>query len=257
MPGKPTRILPRLAGAVAAILTCAVACVSFPQPANSFGYESRYPMLEGRKVFILGDSIQANPKYGQYVLVSCQALRVSEMTSQSRSGATVARRNKGNNLHSLLESAEARGVELGDFDYYIIAAGTNDVLPQRNIEFGSSDSDDLGTTSGALKDILGRIGSAYQEMHPGDAAPNIILITPIGRKQFEDRVQECRAALEEVAGLYPNVSVIDGVELATHEEMSEPENSFEGLHPSPGFSEVIAQRLTEILREDSGVRHLS
>ena len=228
-------------------------------------------MLTGKKVVIYGDSLNdVKRNFGVYVQTFAQSRHAEEIVNRAVSGATMAAISNENDLAHQIAQDERAGT-LGSYDYYFIAAGTNDYGMYRML--GDPTSAQANTVCGALNTFIAKINAAHIEA-TGKGA-KIVVITPIGRATKAHKVdtqerssstgssaddsasnavvepvysiQQYRAAIARTA-MRDGAVVINGTKLASVREMKKFANSHDGLHPTAKFaqSKMVPRLATRI-----------
>ena len=201
--------------------------------------------MKNKKILVLGDSIQANANYGKFIISACTSLGMNVKNADSRavSGATLSLVKADNNLIKQINGVKS----LGQYDYYFIAAGVNDA--SRKVAVGTKTSTDTRTIQGSLNTMIRKITSAHMKARGYE--PTIIVITPIGcnkPNRSQSTLKLYRKVITSTSSQYANVTVINGLKLASTAEMNSSKYTKDKLHPKYSFgSKTIANRLAKQL----------
>lgn len=201
--------------------------------------------MSGKRVLILGDSIQSPAcGCGTFIATGCRSLHASSISNKAVSGAVLTTRKKDNNLFTQLKKVHS----LGSYDYYFIAAGTNDI--SHGYKLGSRSSVDTSTVCGSINSLIQRITKAHVKSK--GYKPSIVVLTPIGRgNKSTSTMRKYRKAIAEAADRYPNVLVVDGAKLASDVEMRNHAFTNDKLHPKRQWAtNTVSKRLTKILNQN-------
>lgn len=206
--------------------------------------------LQGKSVLIDGDSIQWS--FGKYVESSVRSMGAGYVKNISENAATMApgRKKSKRKNSTFYRISRIPAWQLQQYDYVILATGTNDYYHFYKTGPGTPDSVDVRTTAGALNMVI----SAIQLRSPNT---KIVVVTPIhrfsGGKNCDFKrssyskctLSDYRAVITATAARYSNVSVIQGTDISRANEMNKKKNSRDGLHPTKSYAKkVLAPRFT-------------
>ena len=238
---------------------------------NMQGAHAQGPMY-GKTVLIVGDSIQAArnyKKYGAFIQQACETLGAEAIANKAIGGATLANVYNDSKTSAYQQVMQEHYYKtLGKYDYYFIAAGTNDyggIHGKGKADSGDKSSKEIDTSCGALNKMIKTIYTDHKRAT--GKKPLIFVVSPIGRTAKTDRhsreddpnktfgkgLAEYRKGINQTASKYKYVVSVNGLKLATTEEMALKANSKDGLHPKASFAKnTIAKRLAKIIKRHIG-----
>ena len=226
-------------------------------------------LFKGKRILIVGDSIQIR-SIGAYIKRASLSLGAEEVNNKAISGATLAHTNKKSVYRQVASTAD-----LGEYDYYFIAAGYNDygfsVSP--GFRKGKLTTKSIRTTCGALRKMIRLIDTAHRndsadKDHPDGWHPRIIVVSPLYsyfhcnksltrgcdeiRNDRGKTLAAYRGAIHKVAEKYDFVKVLDGRTLARRSEMKSLKNTRDRLHPRVPFAKKLAKRTAKWIIRNYG-----
>ncbi len=228
---------------VLTVICLFLACVLIIPAQHSYAADKP---LKGKKVLIAGDSIQYG--FGRYVETAVDSMGASKVKNISKDGSTIGVRPSGNVKNCVYwRIRHLSGKELRKYNYVIIAAGTNDYFNYYKVRPGKVDSNEKGTTAGALNRVIRIIKKKSPKT-------KIVVVTPIHRwpgtgncdrekNMYGKTLKDYRKVITKVAEKYDNVYVIQGTSLSKLYEMKKGNRTEDGLHPNSDYArKVLAKR---------------